>query len=148
MRHSHPVVPIIMLTARSQETDKIRGLKAGADDYVTKPFSVGELVARNQRHLPSIVRSVPLDEAVAIGSVMVYPRRHELVRKGKTIALSFYEVELVRLLHERTASRVSPRESWRRSGASPGTARPGRWTTSWSSCARRSRKTPPVRATS
>src|SRR5262245_38694533 len=39
-------VPILMLTARSQESDKIRGLDAGADDYVTKPFSVGELVAR------------------------------------------------------------------------------------------------------
>ena len=46
IRATHPLVPIIMLTARSQETDKIRGLDAGADDYVTKPFSVGELVAR------------------------------------------------------------------------------------------------------
>ena len=46
IRSTHPLVPVIMLTARSQETDKIRGLDAGADDYVTKPFSVGELVAR------------------------------------------------------------------------------------------------------
>ena len=46
IRVTHPLVPIIMLTARSQETDKIRGLDVGADDYVTKPFSVGELVAR------------------------------------------------------------------------------------------------------
>ena len=45
-------VPIIMLTARSQETDKIRGLDAGADDYVTKPFSVNELIARMRAHLP------------------------------------------------------------------------------------------------
>src|SRR5690606_10162596 len=46
IRKDDPVVPIIMLTARSQEADKIRGLDVGADDYVTKPFSVGELVAR------------------------------------------------------------------------------------------------------
>ncbi len=46
IRASHPTLPIIMLTARSQEADKIRGLEVGADDYVTKPFSVGELVAR------------------------------------------------------------------------------------------------------
>src|SRR6185437_5375922 len=46
IRFTNPVLPIIMLTARSQETDKIRGLDAGADDYVTKSFSIGELVAR------------------------------------------------------------------------------------------------------
>ncbi|MGB8294392.1 MAG: response regulator transcription factor [Polyangia bacterium] len=110
MRRSHPVVPIIMLTARSQETDKIRGLKAGADDYVTKPFSIGELVARINAIFRRLHRSVPVDEAVSIGAVTVYPRRHELVRKGKTIALSFYEVELVRLLHERAGEPVSREE--------------------------------------
>ncbi len=52
IRQSHPVVPIIMLTARSQETDKIRGLEAGADDYVTKPFSVGELHRAHRRDFP------------------------------------------------------------------------------------------------
>src|SRR6186713_3082315 len=46
IRRSDAFVPILMLTAKSQEADKIRGLDAGADDYVTKPFSVGELVAR------------------------------------------------------------------------------------------------------
>src|SRR3954464_7709187 len=46
IRRTDPFVPILMLTAKSQEADKIRGLDAGADDYVTKPFSVGELVAR------------------------------------------------------------------------------------------------------
>ena len=110
IRETHPVVPIIMLTARSQETDKIRGLKAGADDYVTKPFSVGELVARINAIFRRLHRSVHLDESVSIGSVVVYPRRHELVRKGKTIPLSFYEVELVRLLVERIGEPVSREE--------------------------------------
>ena len=122
MRRSHPVVPIIMLTARSQETDKIRGLEVGADDYVTKPFSVGELVARINAIFRRLHRSVHLDESVTIGAVTVYPRRHELVRKGKTIALSFYEVELVRLLAERRRageSRGNPGENLGRLGSQP-----------------------------
>ena len=53
IRAASPLVPIIMLTARSQESDKIRGLDVGADDYVTKPFSVGELDRAHQRDLPA-----------------------------------------------------------------------------------------------
>src|SRR5258706_14469719 len=48
VRRESKVVPIIMLTARSQESDKIRGLDAGADDYVTKPFTVNDLIARSR----------------------------------------------------------------------------------------------------
>ena len=52
LRRWNAFIPIVMLTARSQETDKIRGLDSGADDYVTKPFSVNELIARMRAHLP------------------------------------------------------------------------------------------------
>ncbi len=110
IRQSHPVVPIIMLTARSQETDKIRGLEAGADDYVTKPFSVGELVARINAIFRRLYRSSAGDEVIRIGQVMVYPRRHELQRNRKTVPLSFYEVEILRLLHERAGEPVSREE--------------------------------------
>ena len=106
IRKTHPVVPIIMLTARSQDADKIRGLEAGADDYVTKPFSVGELVARINaifRRLFSTAR----DETVAIGDSQIHLGKHELVRNKKTVALSFYEVEIVRLLHERAGQPVT-----------------------------------------
>lgn len=106
IRQSHPVVPIIMLTARSQETDKIRGLEAGADDYVTKPFSIGELVARINAIFRRLHRSGN-DEAIQIGQVTFHPRRHELVRNRKTIALSFYEVEILRLLFERAGQPVT-----------------------------------------
>ena len=110
IRQSHPVVPIIMLTARSQETDKIRGLAAGADDYVTKPFSVGELVARINAIFRRLHRTTPTDETITIGEVVVYPRRHELVRNRKTVPLSFYEVEILRLLAERSGEPVSREE--------------------------------------
>jgi DNA-binding response OmpR family regulator len=107
IRQSHPVVPIIMLTARSQETDKIRGLEAGADDYVTKPFSIGELVARINAIFRRLHRSNTTDESIKIGQVVFHPRRHELVRNRKTTALSFYEVEILRLLYERSGEPVT-----------------------------------------
>jgi DNA-binding response OmpR family regulator len=107
IRAADPVLPIIMLTARSQETDKIRGLDSGADDYMTKPFSIGELVARINAIFRRLYRTAPADEEIRIGTVVVYPRKHELVRKGKTTPLSFYEVELVRLLFERAGQPVT-----------------------------------------
>lgn len=111
IRKTHPTVPIIMLTARSQETDKIRGLEVGADDYVTKPFSVGELVARINAIFRRLQRTaVPHDEEIRIGDVLLFPRRHELVRNKKTVPLSFYEVEIVRILHERMGQPVSREE--------------------------------------
>jgi DNA-binding response OmpR family regulator len=107
IRATNPIIPIIMLTARSQESDKIRGLEVGADDYVTKPFSIGELVARIHAIFRRLQRITPREEDIRIGQVVVSPRKHEMVRKGKTIALSFYEVEILRLLHERGGQPVT-----------------------------------------
>ena len=110
IRAVNPVIPIIMLTARSQESDKIRGLEVGADDYVTKPFSVGELVARINAIFRRLQRVAPREEELHIGAAIVLPRKHEVVRKGKTSLLTFYEVELLRLLHERAGQPVSREE--------------------------------------
>jgi DNA-binding response OmpR family regulator len=107
IRAANPTIPIIMLTARSQESDKIRGLEVGADDYVTKPFSVGELVARINAIFRRLQRVAPREEELRIGAAIVCLRKHELVRKGKKVALSFYEVELLRLLHERGGQPVT-----------------------------------------
>ena len=107
IRQSHPVVPIIMLTARSQEVDKIRGLEVGADDYVTKPFSIGELVARINAMFRRLHRNSGSDESITIGQVTFHPRRHELVRNRRPIPLSFYEVEILRLLFERAGEPVT-----------------------------------------
>jgi DNA-binding response OmpR family regulator len=110
IRSGNPVMPIIMLTARSQETDKIRGLDVGADDYVTKPFSIGELVARINAIFRRLRRVIPTDEELRIGDAVISPRKHELVRNRKTSTLSFYEVELLRLLHERAGQPVTREE--------------------------------------
>jgi len=106
IRKSDGFVPILMLTAKSQEADKIRGLDAGADDYVTKPFSVGELVAR----LRAIFRRTqPRSESLllTIGDASVNLSAHTLQRGSEVESLSFYEVELLRLLHERVGQPVS-----------------------------------------
>jgi DNA-binding response OmpR family regulator len=100
-------VPIIMLTAKSQEADKIRGLEAGADDYVTKPFSVGELVARI-RAIFRRARRPSEAPAFKLGDATINIGAHTLTRDGKRAeTLSFYEVELLRFLHERAGQPVS-----------------------------------------
>ena len=107
MRRTDEHVPIIMLTARGQEADKIRGLDAGADDYVTKPFSVGELVARIRALFRRGSRSTPATARFEIGDTVVDLSAHTLLRGHKTLPLSFYEVELLKLLRERQGHPVS-----------------------------------------
>jgi DNA-binding response OmpR family regulator len=110
IRSFNPVLPIIMLTARSQESDKIRGLESGADDYVTKPFSVGELVARINAIFRRLQRVTPPETEIRVGAAVAYPLKHELARKGKVTTLSFYEIELLRLLSERAGQPVTREE--------------------------------------
>jgi len=106
IRRTDAVVPILMLTAKSQEADKIRGLDAGADDYVTKPFSVGELVARIRAIFRRTQRGNET-QIVKIGEAVVSLSAHTLQRGSEVESLSFYEVELLRLLHERAGQPVS-----------------------------------------
>jgi len=108
LRRINAYVPIVMLTARSQETDKIRGLDAGADDYVTKPFSVNELIARMRAILRRAARgtaSVP--ETLTIGDASVNLTTQRVTARGHEHALSFYEVELLRMLAERAGQPVA-----------------------------------------
>ncbi|MEM9195308.1 MAG: response regulator transcription factor, partial [Myxococcota bacterium] len=85
-------VPIIMLTARSQEADKIRGLESGADDYVTKPFSVGELVARIRAlfRRTSATTGNPQNAPFRIGDALIDPAAQTLDRGSERDNLSFY----------------------------------------------------------
>ncbi len=108
IRQTSPTVPILMLTARSQEADKIRGLDAGADDYVTKPFSVGELVARIRALLRRACQVSPEGEKpFLIGDATIDPSAQTLNRGGASEPLSFYEVELLKLLFERRGTPVT-----------------------------------------
>jgi DNA-binding response OmpR family regulator len=101
-------VPILMLTARSQETDKVRGLDAGADDYVTKPFGVNELIARMRAifRRAQAARSTAVPETLAVGDAVVNFTMQTLSARGREHTLSFYEVELLRMLVERAGQPV------------------------------------------
>jgi DNA-binding response OmpR family regulator len=107
LRNRDAIVPIIMLTARGQEADKIRGLDAGADDYVTKPFSVGELVARIRALFRRGARAQSQALHFTIGDAVVDTAAHTLTRGMETTQITFYEVELLKLLHERIGQPVS-----------------------------------------
>ena len=92
--------PIIMLTARSQETDKVRGLELGADDYVTKPFSLAELVAR----IRAVLRRYEDDshrDIYRIGQLALDMARHDVSKGGKPVQLTDKEFQILALLMKR-----------------------------------------------
>ena len=94
-------VPIIMLTAKDQEIDKVLALELGADDYVTKPFALHEFLARVKARLR---RQAPLqgghEEAIALGEIVLDPSRQQLMVRGKDVALAPKEFALLRVLME------------------------------------------------
>jgi DNA-binding response OmpR family regulator len=107
LRRINVLVPIVMLTARSQETDKVRGLDAGADDYVTKPFGVNELIARMRAIFRRAARRLPsVPETLSIGEATVSLTTQMVRVRGREHSLSFYEVELLRMLAERAGQPV------------------------------------------
>src|SRR5438874_408364 len=89
-----PQLPIIMLTARGQEIDKVVGLELGADDYVTKPFSIRELMARVKAVLRRIAPSTPA-EVYRFSDVEVNVRSNEVLRAGQRIEFSAKEFALL-----------------------------------------------------
>ncbi len=99
IRRQKLVVPILMLTAKAQDYDKVRGFEAGADDYLTKPFNVGELLARVMALLRRIGRYAQEFEVVRVGASQV-DVKHFTVRRGRREhSMSHYEVELFKLLY-------------------------------------------------
>jgi two-component system response regulator RegX3 len=94
-------VPIIMLTAKDAEVDKVVGLEIGADDYVTKPYSTRELLARMKAVLRrKIEPSVEADSVLVAGELRLDSDRHQVTLSGKPIALPLKEFELLELLME------------------------------------------------
>ncbi len=108
-------VPIIMLTAREEETDKVLGLEIGADDYITKPFSMRELMARihaNLRRTATEQRppAQPVSTAdLVCGEIEVFFNAHEVRCRGKVLDLTAREYEILRYMAS-NANRVIPRE--------------------------------------
>lgn len=94
-------VPIIMLTARSGEIDKVVGLEVGADDYVTKPFSMVEMLARIRAALRRSTAQVRRDEIIRAGDLELDAARHVVTIAGRKIDLRPKEFELLRALASR-----------------------------------------------
>ncbi len=91
-------IPVIVLSARSEETDKIEALDAGADDYLTKPFSVGELLARVRAHLRRRDTGNGQSSVVTFGDVVVDLARRTVVRAGEDVHLTAIEYRLLTVL--------------------------------------------------
>lgn len=101
-------IPVIMLTAKDQETDKIVGLELGADDYVTKPFSVKELIAR----IHAVLRrwnQAPDGRPVALGQLHIDPAKHSVTLAGAPVDLTATEFRILHFLASRRG-RVFTRE--------------------------------------
>jgi len=96
LKGKRPSLPIILLTVRGQEVDKVVGLELGADDYVTKPFSIRELLARVKAVLRR-AKVLPVDqERFTFENIEVNLRRHEVRRGGEAIPFSTKEFELLK----------------------------------------------------
>ena len=103
-------VPVIMITARGEEADRVLGLEMGADDYMPKPFSPRELLAR----IRAVVRrargqSGPRSEVVEVGDLLLDPGTHTATLDGQALELTGYEFSLLAVLAQR-AGRVLARE--------------------------------------
>ncbi|MEY4032381.1 MAG: hypothetical protein RL573_1293 [Actinomycetota bacterium] len=105
--------PIIMVTAKGAEIDTVVGLEVGADDYVTKPYRLRELVAR----MRAVLRRVPQNQggelsgsSVTVGDISIDPEQHEVVIRGEASTLPLKEFELLHILIA-NAGRVLPRET-------------------------------------
>ncbi len=117
IRKADKLIPIIMLTAREEETDKVLGLELGADDYITKPFKNKELLARiktNMRRAGAIENIENSDaqadtEIIKAGSIWVDTGKMTVTKKGAVVELSQREYELVKFLAS-SVGRVFSRE--------------------------------------
>jgi len=104
-------IPILVITARGQIEDKVEVLQAGADDYITKPFSFKELLARIQAVMRRYKRA---EDIIRVGDLVVNLASHEIIYKGKKINLTKREFELLKLLSQRAGSVVSREEIYKK----------------------------------
>ena len=105
IREEHMQVPIIMLTAREEELDKVLGLELGADDYMTKPFSMRELTARVKANLRRVnnrevsqVNTEKSDHVIYTGDLAINTERYEVSKNGGVLDITLREFELLKFL--------------------------------------------------
>jgi two-component system, OmpR family, alkaline phosphatase synthesis response regulator PhoP len=109
LREAERTVPVLMLTARDGESDVVRGLDMGADDYLTKPFSLPVLLARVRTLLRRGARTEEpaVPARFSVGDAIVYPDRFEIERAGDRLPVTAKELGLLQLLYARRGSAVS-----------------------------------------
>jgi len=107
LRQRGIATPILMLTARGQTVDKVVGLKIGADDYMTKPFEMLELLARVEALLRRAPAMGSTGDVLQFGAIRVDLRRTEVTRDGKPVTLAAKEFQLLRYLAEHRGTTVS-----------------------------------------
>lgn len=105
-----PDLPVIMLTAKSQEVEIVTGLELGADDYITKPFSVLELLARIKAVFRRVRTGSEIPEVHQFGNIEINFKKYYAYKKGKSLKLSPREYELLRCFIEREGEIISREE--------------------------------------
>jgi two-component system response regulator VicR len=108
-------VPIIMITAREEETDKVFGLELGADDYITKPFSMREVVARVRTNMRRAAAQTPPEDdaggdSITVRELTLRLDRHALYKNGRELELTQREYELIKFLMQNPGKVVSRQE--------------------------------------
>jgi two-component system OmpR family response regulator len=105
---SRSAVPIIVLTAKDAEVDKVVGLEVGADDYVTKPFSPRELLARVRANVRRVRgQAGPAPETISVGQLVLDPGKMTVTLAGKPIEVTAYEFSILRALAQRPGKVMS-----------------------------------------
>jgi len=106
LRQEGNTVPMIMLTVKDQEVDKVLGLELGADDYVTKPFSLRELLARVNALLRRSSENTPESSVFCIGGTTFDLKKYEALKNGKIIEYTTLEFNILKLLFERRGQAI------------------------------------------
>lgn len=111
IRSNHPNIPILFISAKSEEVDRLVGFELGADDFISKPFSVREVIARIRavsRRTMSQQAQPP--QAFEMGDLEVLPAELRAKRNGQTIELSLRDVKILEILHSRPGQPVDRRD--------------------------------------
>lgn len=134
-------VPVILLTAKGEDTDKVLGLNVGADDYITKPFNVVEMLARVRSQLRRYMQlgggMGAASGVLEIGGICLDDKRKKVAVDGDEVYLTPTEYDILRLLMQNADQVFSPREITSASGRTSPTARKAPWPCTYGTCARR-----------